>query len=86
MEIILDYNPATKQQGCALIPSEEGIFAWIVKELDCDAVGEGVIYSFYDCPNYYWFCESTRYAGKIQCSSLAAAKWLLANWEMEESW
>ena len=89
MEIILDYDPATKHQGCAFINAEY-IVDWLIKNLDCDAVGEGVLtYSFYECPNYYWFehypedSESTRYAGKIRCSSLAAAKWLLANWKLE---
>jgi hypothetical protein len=92
MEIILDYDPVNKWEGCAFLPSEEGIIAWIVKELDQDgdADEEGVsTYWTYERPYHHWFehypldSESTRYAGKIRCSSLAAAKWLLANWKLE---
>ena len=89
MEIILDYDPVNKWEGCAYLHAPI-IAEWLEKNLDCDAVGDGVLtYWTYDRPYTHWFehypedSESTRYAGKIRCSSLAAAKWLLANWKLE---
>lgn len=89
MEIILDYDPVNKWEGCAYLDAPI-IGEWLKNlDQDRDEDEEGVLtYWTYERPYRHWFehypldSEST-YAGKIRCSSLAAAKWLLANWKLE---